>query len=472
MAIRLDPFQRIIAVQDPTITPDYSFRNEGQNVVFSCFMPCAFTGTLCWELAGTQGTINDSDFSSPSNAVSSGGTVEMSNGTGSFTVTIANDVTTEGTEKFVAKLKDCSTDEIYATSDEVTIYDTSIAETVDTISLSNLPTDSGIDVKWNNDSSSVAFTNWSDTGYEFGCSVYNVSGSSGSLIRRFYAIANTATYTCDWNSAGTKIMLSGNHNLTQYQYTDPYGILRTENAELEIWDRSGNSFTRSVAAGSGTDAPGGLDAGPLGARWIGVSSIAVPEGSGYNLYTVNPSSLTYNGTISGTTYLPTGTKLQYSSGYLYSGGSGTQMQTSVSTGAQVVVSIGPNGEYLNDFEVGGSYVSFATNTTDPTDTFVAAKSSWASSTWFSNISLPDDHAGSISVAWNSTRTKLAVGAPAYGTAEHILVYNRSGSTLTLDTSYTGFGNGAAPTRMAWSPNGTYIAAVYNVAPYFRIFKVA
>jgi uncharacterized repeat protein (TIGR02543 family) len=80
-----------------------------------------------------SGTVNNSDFSSPANAVTLGGSVSITSDSGSFSVTLANDTNTEGSESFLSRLRSGSTaGTIVATSSTVTIGDTSITPSVPT----------------------------------------------------------------------------------------------------------------------------------------------------------------------------------------------------------------------------------------------------------------------------------------------------------------------------------------------------
>jgi hypothetical protein len=109
------------------ISPSSTSVNEGTTVTFTITTVNFGSGTLYWTLAGASGTINNSDFSSPSNAVSAGGSVAITGDSGSFAVVLSNDLTTEGTESFFARLRTGSTSgTIVATSSTVTVGDTSL----------------------------------------------------------------------------------------------------------------------------------------------------------------------------------------------------------------------------------------------------------------------------------------------------------------------------------------------------------
>jgi hypothetical protein len=111
-----------------TITPTTSSVNEGSSVTFNISITSGnfSSGTLYWTLV-PSGTVTDGDFSSPSSAISSGGSVSISGSAGSVTFTLNSDLTTESAaESFQFRLRSGSTSgAIIATSSSVTINDTS-----------------------------------------------------------------------------------------------------------------------------------------------------------------------------------------------------------------------------------------------------------------------------------------------------------------------------------------------------------
>jgi hypothetical protein len=115
----------------PTLTyalaPNATLVNEGATVTFTVTTVNFGSGTLYWTLEGILGTINNSDFSSPANAVSAGGSVTITDNSGSFAVALSNDATTEGAESFRANLRTGSTSgPVVATSSTVAVTDTSV----------------------------------------------------------------------------------------------------------------------------------------------------------------------------------------------------------------------------------------------------------------------------------------------------------------------------------------------------------
>lgn len=112
-----------------TVTPSTVSVNEGNSVTFTVNTTGFGSGTLYYTIEGVSGTVNNSDFSSPSNAVTAGGSVTITNNSGSFNLTIAEDALTE-TESFLIRLRINSTSgEIVATSNTITILPSVSGET-------------------------------------------------------------------------------------------------------------------------------------------------------------------------------------------------------------------------------------------------------------------------------------------------------------------------------------------------------
>jgi hypothetical protein len=96
--------------------------DEGNSVVVNINTFDYIGQTLYWTISGVSGTINSSDFSAIS-----GSFVVQSNNFGNFTITSTVDETTEGTESFVVQIRtDSTSGAIRATSDTITINDTSV----------------------------------------------------------------------------------------------------------------------------------------------------------------------------------------------------------------------------------------------------------------------------------------------------------------------------------------------------------
>jgi len=116
-----------------SVSPSTSSVNEGSPVTFTVTTTNVADGTtLYWTTNTISGTINASDFSD--STVS--GSVSITSGTASIVRTLANDVTTEGSESFQLQIRTGSTSgTIVATSSTVTINDTSVP-----VPIVNIPT--------------------------------------------------------------------------------------------------------------------------------------------------------------------------------------------------------------------------------------------------------------------------------------------------------------------------------------------
>ena len=105
-----------------TVTPTTTSLNEGSPVTFNVASD-QFSTTLYWDLNTVSGTINTSDFVEN---IISGSFATNSSGVGSTTLTLANDLTTEGTESFQLRVRSGSTSgTILTTSSTITVADTS-----------------------------------------------------------------------------------------------------------------------------------------------------------------------------------------------------------------------------------------------------------------------------------------------------------------------------------------------------------
>jgi len=108
------------------VTPDDTSVNEGDTVVFDAACTTVATGTvLYWTITGD---LDDDDV--VGGALS--GTVEIDTGdiiasSGQFSITLANDLTTEGEETFAVEIRTGSiAGPVVATSDTITVADTSL----------------------------------------------------------------------------------------------------------------------------------------------------------------------------------------------------------------------------------------------------------------------------------------------------------------------------------------------------------
>ena len=65
-----------------SISPSTTSVNEGSSVTFTVTTTNFGSGTLYWTLEAVSGTVNNTDFSSPANAVTAGGSVTITNNSG------------------------------------------------------------------------------------------------------------------------------------------------------------------------------------------------------------------------------------------------------------------------------------------------------------------------------------------------------------------------------------------------------
>lgn len=109
-----------------SVSPSTSSVNEGSSVTFTTTTTSVSNGTtLYWTLNVVSGTINASDFSGGATS----GFFTITSNSGSVVLTLANDVTTEGSESFQLQVRTGSTGgPIVATSSTVTIGDTSLTQ--------------------------------------------------------------------------------------------------------------------------------------------------------------------------------------------------------------------------------------------------------------------------------------------------------------------------------------------------------
>jgi hypothetical protein len=107
----------------PTVTPTTTSLNEGSAVTFNVSSN-QLSSTLYWTLNPISGSITTSDFVG---VATTGSFNTDGTGVGSTTLTLANDLTTEGTESFQLQVRTISiSGSIIATSAPITVLDTSI----------------------------------------------------------------------------------------------------------------------------------------------------------------------------------------------------------------------------------------------------------------------------------------------------------------------------------------------------------
>jgi hypothetical protein len=220
-----------------SISPSTTSVNEGSSVTFTV-RSISSSGTLYWTLEAVSGTVNNQDFSSPASAVSSGGSVTITNGSGSFSVTLNNDASTEGAETFRARLRTGSTSgTIVATSSTVTINDTSVTTTTTAAPFPNISNviayGAGPGQTW---TQTQAYVTWGGSAW----GSYTVIASNGSS-------SNSPN-----SGGGPPVLLSGFSAGTTYSVT----VTLYANANYTGNTASGStSFTTAAATTTTTAAP-------------------------------------------------------------------------------------------------------------------------------------------------------------------------------------------------------------------------
>ena len=148
-----------------SIFPDKASCNEGQSVVFTVYISYsnAPSVVLYWSNIGTT---SGNDFSDGLNS----GTVVVTDGVGTFTVLLKNDILLEGTENIVMRVRtDSNVGPIVATSQVIPVNDTSY------------PLYSGLTLTYNfaNDHATVDFYGTVISGLRGGDSVTTTAGIGG-----------------------------------------------------------------------------------------------------------------------------------------------------------------------------------------------------------------------------------------------------------------------------------------------------
>jgi len=172
------------------ISPNVSTVNEGDTVRFSVTTN-NFSGTLYWSILGG---VTNSDFSSPLNAVTAGGTLTVSANSGLLDLTTSADLTTEGSESFSVRLKALSTSgPVVTQSSNVFINDTSVNPFYVTLTRST-----GTSLIAPNNVTFTLTSNGIPNGRTVGYTVTGIQAddlTSGSLTGNFTINNNTATVT-------------------------------------------------------------------------------------------------------------------------------------------------------------------------------------------------------------------------------------------------------------------------------------
>ena len=174
-----------VSVSTFTITASTTSVNEGDSVTFT-INTSDFNGTLYWTLSTSD--LTDSDFTSPSNAVSSATAVLITGNTGTVDFTLNADSLTEGTESFRLNLKMGIFSGIVAQSSLITVNDTSQGSTFNLTGPASVNEGTTLTIVLNT-------TNVSD-GTSVGYTITGITAddlSSGSLTGSFVISNNTAS---------------------------------------------------------------------------------------------------------------------------------------------------------------------------------------------------------------------------------------------------------------------------------------
>ena len=514
MTYKLDPFQKIIYINRYQITPNFTTRNEGQSVVFTITANGVANGTVVyWVLEGVTGNITNSDFTSPSSSVTSGGSVTINNNTASFTVAISNDVQTEGSESFHALLKTgSSTGTTVATSATVTIIDTS---TDPALTVTNLGITTIYDATWSPDGTKLALGHdeWHVGNTYYYATILNVSNSSTSIYNRFGT--TDPSYGCDghsidWSPDGTKIAITGNLNKAAYNdtgHSPAYtGTLAQQPATLEVYNISTGGIL--YALGYFPYFPDFLlyAATPVSARYYGyysdggcrwVSNTRFVIGNGYafdynnsppstsigpilsyRYKEVNPTSSNFSSpTVQlGALAYPNGstskTGIFYdlygdSIGYISytntsntwtvaptpshpTGQIGVENYSVRSPGNYVVVYYGPANSYDNTFQ---NIVLYINNTiaatTIPED---------------GNIH-QNDSFGASAVAYSPDGTKIVISSGLMSRGKMLQLYTKNGTTLTYQSAFGPNWGANIVSFMFWNPQSSKLAVIFRDGTY-------
>lgn len=313
------PYSNSISVSDFYETGFATFQissnidsvDEGSNVNFSVQTVGFESGTLYWTIEGISGSITNNDFSSPSNAVFGGGSVNITESFGNISFTINNDQLTEGPENFRVRLRyGSNAGKIIANSNTVKINDTSISITYNLSRSANII----------NEGQSIIIT-LNTTGVANDTVVpYTVTGidsadiSSGNIVGSFVVQNNTAT--------------------TSFTFVEDLSLEGTETAILSLsspgsgsidWiinDTSVPTYNLSRSSSSVTEG---------NSVTITLDTQGIPDGTNipYTITGISASDLTSNTlsgnfTVNSNTSTQTFTFVQESSGsygeYIYTGG--------------------------------------------------------------------------------------------------------------------------------------------------------
>ncbi len=204
------------------ISPNVSTVNEGETVRFNV-TSTNFSGTLYWSILGG---VTNSDFSSPASAVTSGGTLTISENSGLLDLTTSSDRTTEGSESFSVRLKALSSSgPIVTQSSNVFINNTSLNPFYVTLATSQSPIIGPNSVNFTLIGNSIP--NGRTVGYTItGIRIPNDTNAA-SLSGTFTMSSNTATVSLPLNSIMGELFVVDINPLADVQSYDANISLQT-----------------------------------------------------------------------------------------------------------------------------------------------------------------------------------------------------------------------------------------------------
>jgi hypothetical protein len=206
------------SVSSFTITASTTSVNEGDSVTFTINTSDS-DGTLYWTLSTSD--LTNSDFTSPANAVTLGGSVLITGNTGTVDFTLNADSSTEGIESFRLTLRrDSTTGTQVAQSSLITVNDTSQGPTYDLTGPASVNEGTTLTIVLNT-------TNVSD-GTSVGYTITGITAddlSSGSLTGSFVISNNTASVALGiaQEAAGNDYLIFGGIDgyISRFNLADP-----------------------------------------------------------------------------------------------------------------------------------------------------------------------------------------------------------------------------------------------------------
>jgi len=217
----------------PTVTPSATILTEGSPVTFN-LSSNQLSSTLYWDLNTVSGTINASDFVG---AATTGSFTTNGSGVGSTTLTLANDLTTEGTESFQLQVRTGSTSgTIIATSATVVVLDTSLTPPIVSVSPSTTSVNEGSAVTFNVSSNQLSSTLY-----------WTLNPISGTInASDFVGAATTGSFTTNGSGVGSTTLTLANDSTTegtesfqlQVRTVSTSGTISTTSSTITVADTS------------------------------------------------------------------------------------------------------------------------------------------------------------------------------------------------------------------------------------------